>query len=129
MFWTGHIDDERELARIYNAADVAVVPSRQDVLAQTATEAQACGIPVVTFAATGVVDTAIDGETGKFARAYDVDELGRAIVWVLADPERAHFSLNPYSFSGRGRHHKRISGLSPRVTDTGRAITTRASWS
>lgn len=43
---TGFVNDDRNLALLYCAADVVLVPSRQDNFPQCATEAQACGTPV-----------------------------------------------------------------------------------
>lgn len=85
--WLGRIDDAR-LAMLYSAADVMVVPSRVDNLPQTATEAQACGCPVVAFATGGLPDAVEDRVTGYLARPFDVADLAQGVRWVLADPER-----------------------------------------
>jgi glycosyltransferase involved in cell wall biosynthesis len=83
--WVGRVDDDEKLARLYSAADVMVVPSRLENLAQTATEAQACGCPVAGFAVTGMPDAVAHGETGYLARAFDADDLARGIAWILDD--------------------------------------------
>ena len=49
LYWAGSLHDEITLALLYNAADVAVVPSRQDNLPQIGVEAQSCGCLVVAF--------------------------------------------------------------------------------
>lgn len=86
--WLGHIDRDDRLAQAYAAADVTVVPSRQDNLPQTATEAQACGCPVVAFGTSGLPDTVEHGATGYLAEPFVPAELARGIEWVLAEPER-----------------------------------------
>lgn len=86
--WMGQIDDDEVLAMLYSAADVMVVPSRQDNLPQTASEAQACGIPVVAFDATGLSDVVEHGATGYLADPFEPAALARGIAWVLEDDVR-----------------------------------------
>ena len=49
IHYSGHLHDHLSLRLLYVAADVMVVPSRQEAFGQTASEAQACGTPVVAF--------------------------------------------------------------------------------
>ncbi len=86
--WVGHLHDDQALALLYNAADVVVVPSRQENLPQTVTEPQACGCPVVAFNCTGFSDAVVDRVSGYLANAYDVEELADGICWVLEDDQR-----------------------------------------
>jgi glycosyltransferase involved in cell wall biosynthesis len=88
--WMGHIHDDFTLALLYNAADVMVVPSRQENLPQTATESQACGCPVVAFDCTGLRDAVVHLETGYLARVYDTDDLAEGLLWVIGDVGRRH---------------------------------------
>ncbi len=83
--WAGAMKDDLTLVMTYNAADVVVVPSLQENLAQSATESQSCGVPVVGFDATGMPDAVEHGVTGLLATPYDAAELGRCIVEVLRD--------------------------------------------
>ena len=50
----GKLHGDEELCMLYSAADVLVVPSRQEVFGQTASEAHACGTPVVAFKVGGL---------------------------------------------------------------------------
>ncbi|RZS47483.1 glycosyltransferase [Sphaerotilus mobilis] len=84
--WTGHVSDDTTLALLYNSADVMVVPSEQENLPQTATEAQACGCPVVAFDCTGIPDVVIHGTTGLMASAYDPTQLASAIFDLCRTP-------------------------------------------
>jgi len=86
--WIGHVQDDVTLALLYNAADVMVVPSRQENLPQTATEPQACGCPVVAFDCTGLRDAVVHRETGYLARALDSEDLAEGISWILEDAGR-----------------------------------------
>jgi glycosyltransferase involved in cell wall biosynthesis len=73
---------------------VVAVPSRCENLPQVATEAQACGRPVVAFATSGLGDVVADGVTGYLARPYVSADLGAAISSLLNDRLKASaFSL------------------------------------
>ena len=93
VFDLGRIQDDEKLSLIYSAADVFVVPSIQEAFCQTATEAMACGTPVVAFAATGLLDIVEHQKSGYLAKPYDSEDLAHGIAWVLADEER-HQSLS-----------------------------------
>jgi glycosyltransferase involved in cell wall biosynthesis len=86
--WMGHLHDDATLTLLYNAADVMVVPSRQENLPQTATESQACGCPVVAFDCTGLRDTVLHRETGYLARAFNVEDMADGLNWILEDAVR-----------------------------------------
>ena len=88
VHWLGKVTDDRILTLAYSAADVMVVPSRQDNLPNTAIEAQACGTPVVAFGIGGLPDIVIHKETGWLAKAFDTEDLAEGILWVLADEGR-----------------------------------------
>lgn len=87
--WMGRFCDDYSMAVLYSAADVVVVPSRQDNLPQSGTEAQACGCPVVAFNTSGLPDVVVHRETGYLATPFDVEDLAEGIGWVLEDAERA----------------------------------------
>lgn len=88
IYWMGHLNDDISLALLYSAVDVVVVPSRQENLPQTGTEAQACGCPVVAFNCTGLPDVVEHTKTGYLAEAYSVTDLATGINWVVEDDER-----------------------------------------
>jgi glycosyltransferase involved in cell wall biosynthesis len=86
--WLGPVHDDRVMACIYSAADVMVVPSRQDNLPNTAIEAHACGTPVVAFSVGGLPDIIEHHKTGWLAAPFDTEDLGRGIQWILSDRQR-----------------------------------------
>jgi glycosyltransferase involved in cell wall biosynthesis len=88
IHYSGHLHDDLSLRLLYAAADVMVVPSRQEAFGQTASEAHACGTPVVAFATGGLVDIVEDRITGVLAEPFDPLSLAAAIRWVLVDPQR-----------------------------------------
>lgn len=94
----GRLKGDAPLVAAYCAADVLVVPSLQESFCQSATEAMACGTPVVAFGATGLLDVVEHRESGYLAEPYDVEDLARGIGWVVEDKVRlARLSLNARS--------------------------------
>jgi glycosyltransferase involved in cell wall biosynthesis len=88
VHWLGSLSDDVTLRLAYAAADVMVVPSRQEAFGQTASEAQACGTPVVAFRTGGLVDIVEDHVTGALADPFDPTSLAESIRWVLEDSHR-----------------------------------------
>jgi len=87
VHYTGHLHDDLSLSVLYSAADVMLIPSRQDNLPNTGVEALACGTPVVAFNTCGLPDIVTHQQTGYLAGAFDAEELASGIQWVLADRE------------------------------------------
>lgn len=106
--WLGRISDDHVMATAYSAADVVAVPSRQDNLPQTGTEAAACGTAVVAFRVGGLPDIVDHEVTGYLARPEDVHDLAEGIAWALSDSERCR-SL------GRAARSKAVRLWSPEV--------------
>jgi glycosyltransferase involved in cell wall biosynthesis len=88
IVWMGHLYDDYTLSLLYSASSVMVVPSRQENLPQTATEAQACACPVVAFNSTGLPDAVEHAKTGYLAKPYDCEDLAQGIQWVLEKESR-----------------------------------------
>jgi glycosyltransferase involved in cell wall biosynthesis len=86
--YLGRLHDDISLAALYSAADVTVVPSIRESFGQTASEAMACGTPVVAFAATGLLDTVEHLKTGYLARPFETEDLARGVSWVLEEGNR-----------------------------------------
>lgn len=88
----GQIGLESMLAGIYSAADLFLLPSRQDNLPNTAIESIACGTPVVAYSVGGIPEIVRPGLTGWLADQVDAKSLARSIVDALnqlEDPQIA----------------------------------------
>ena len=87
----GRLYDDQTLAIVYSAADVMVVPSYMESFGQTASEAQACGLPVVAFDSTGLKDIVSHKKTGYLAKPYDWEDIYEGIKWILINKKRINF--------------------------------------
>jgi glycosyltransferase involved in cell wall biosynthesis len=72
-------------APFYRAADLFVQPSHFEALGNTALEAMASGLPVVTSGVGGLADFCIDGETAVLHEPRNTASLASAIERVLRD--------------------------------------------
>ena len=89
----GFVDSPEKQAQIYSAADIFVLPSREDNSPQTGLEAMACGTPVVAFDAGGIPEYVVHGETGMLAPVGDATVLAELICW-MAENDTARESMN-----------------------------------
>lgn len=83
VFPIGYISGDRNLALVYNAADVFVLPSLADNLPNTIMEALACGVPCVGFNIGGIPEMIDHKQNGYVAKKADVDDLAAGLRWVL----------------------------------------------
>ncbi|MBD2459691.1 glycosyltransferase family 4 protein [Oscillatoria sp. FACHB-1407] len=86
--YLGTFNDDLSLALVYSAADVFVLPSTQENLANTVMEAIACGTPCVAFKIGGTPDMIEHHNNGYLAKPYEVEDLAQGIVWVLDNEDR-----------------------------------------
>jgi glycosyltransferase involved in cell wall biosynthesis len=84
----GHIGSEAEMARVYAAADLFLLPSLEDNLPNTVLESMSCGTAVAAFRTGGVPDLVIEGSTGRLAPTGDVREFSRIILSLASDPNQ-----------------------------------------
>lgn len=77
--FTGIINNNNLLRDYYSAADVIVIPSKEDNLPNVMIEAFACGSPVVGFTVGGIKEHVIDFHTGLLASAINSLSLADAI--------------------------------------------------
>ncbi len=101
-----HLAGFRPDARmLLNAADVFVLPSRQEGMPLAAIEAMEAGLPVVATQVIGTAEVVTDGETGILVRPEDPRALVAGISQLLADPDRRA----RYGTAGRRRYLERFT--------------------
>jgi glycosyltransferase involved in cell wall biosynthesis len=86
--YLGTFSDDLSLALVYSAADVFVLPSTQENLANTVMEALACGTPCVAFNIGGMPDMIEHQKNGYLAQPFKNEDLAQGIAWVLENEER-----------------------------------------
>jgi glycosyltransferase involved in cell wall biosynthesis len=86
-FSLGRATSERLLSFAYSAADLFVIPTRQDNSPNTVYEAMACGTPVVGFDVGGIPDLVRSGATGLIVEPEDTRGLREAIETLLTDDD------------------------------------------
>ena len=87
----GFIKEAARLAEIYSACDVMIVPSRIEAFGQTATEAQASGLPTVCFSGSGVSELIEDGQTGFVVPAFDSVHMAQCVYNLYSNKELQRF--------------------------------------
>ncbi len=92
--YMGYIRDESKLNDLYNAADVFVVPSRQDNLPNTVLESICCGTPVVGFNIGGLPDMIVHKHNGYLAKPFDTTDLISGIEFILNNKNTTDFAQN-----------------------------------
>lgn len=88
LIYTGSINNDDELIRLYNLADVMVTPSLQEAFGYTCLEALSCGTPVTAFDTSGLKDQIIHKENGYLARLGDPHDLAVGIKFCIDNRER-----------------------------------------
>jgi len=88
VHYLGTLSEDLSLALVYSAANVFVLPSTQENLANTVMEALACGTPCVAFNIGGMPDMIEHQKNGYLAQPYKIEDLAQGITWVLKSEER-----------------------------------------
>ena len=83
-----YISSPEEMATMYAAADVFVIPSLQDNLPNTIAEAMSCGTPCVGFNVGGIPEMIDHQQNGYVAKYKDVTDLAEGICYVLSHDMR-----------------------------------------
>ena len=83
-----YISSPEEMATMYAATDVFVIPSLQDNLPNTIAEAMSCGTPCVGFNVGGIPEMIDHQQNGYVAKYRDVTDLAEGICYVLSHDMR-----------------------------------------
>jgi len=81
--YAGNLSADADLAMLYSACDVMVVPSKRENLSNVIMEALSCGVPVVCFDIGGNGDMVEHKKNGYLAKPFDTSDLAAGIEWVL----------------------------------------------
>ena len=81
----GYIRDDKQMAFLYNVADMVIVPSRSENLSNTIMEGLSCGTPVVAFNIGGNSDMIDHKQNGYLAKENDSEDFAQGIKWCMAD--------------------------------------------
>ncbi len=81
----GHIKDEITLTLLYNAADITIVPSRQENLPNVIMESMACATPVVAFNVGGNCDMIEHNVNGYLATPFQAADMAAGIDKLLSN--------------------------------------------
>lgn len=90
----GYIRGDKQMAMLYNAADVMVVPSRSENLSNTIMESMSCGTPVVAFNIGGNGDMIDHKQNGYLAKEKDSEDLAVGIQWCIDNITVAELGKN-----------------------------------
>lgn len=89
VYTVNYLSNEKEIAELYNAADLFVTPSLQDNLPNTIVEAMACGTPCVGFNVGGIPEMIHHQQDGYVADYCDSLDFAQGIAWCLNEQRHA----------------------------------------
>ncbi|MEM3394014.1 MAG: glycosyltransferase, partial [Candidatus Methanomethylicia archaeon] len=82
----GYIDDQKILAKIYQSADILVLPTiSNELFGIVLIEAMACGLPVIATDTVGPREIIKNGVTGFIIPRRDIKALREAIMLLIQD--------------------------------------------
>lgn len=111
--YLGNIDRNTDLRNIYSTSDLVVIPSLRDNSPNILFEANACGVPVVSFDGTGVKDFIIHQKTGWLSKYKNQKDFAKGILWsvknsaILKKRVRKH-CINNFSEKSVSKMYLRI---------------------
>ena len=132
-----------DLPALLRSADALVTVPWYEPFGITPLEAMACGVPVVASAVGGMIDTVVDGVTGRHVPPRDPERLAAVLRDLLADPAAraeqgragvrrtrqlydwdrvALGTLDVYEGLVARRRRRRTAGRFTRPTDAGRHV-------
>ena len=88
-----YVQNEVEMGRYYQAADVLVYPTLADSFSLVAAESLSCGTPVVAFDTDALPELVINHKTGFLARKRDISDLNKKLQKAFALKKRAYTTM------------------------------------
>lgn len=89
MAYIGSLSEKKEIAEMYQSADVYVMPSYREGLPLTLFEAMASGLPIVASPVNGIPYEMKEPENGLFADYGDIDKIQENILKILNNSKLA----------------------------------------
>lgn len=83
----GKVENEAEMAKMYKASSVTVVPSLSENLSFVIMESLACGVPVVAFNIGGNSEMIEHKGNGYLAKPFDCGDLAEGLIWSLSNED------------------------------------------
>jgi len=102
-----YVSNEETMRKLYDAADVLLMPTLMDNLPNTVVEAMACATPCVAFRVGGLPQMVTPGVDGYLAKYKDATDLASGIKEVLNSPN--------YPAMAKAAHEKAVSAYSEQV--------------
>jgi len=90
----GVVNNKSIMRLLYSSADLIAMPSMIESFGQVATEASACGTPIVGFNTSGLRDIIIHETTGYLADPFSIDDLRNGLKKALFFKDNSSFSEN-----------------------------------
>ena len=95
IFLEGH---QRDIEEYFAAIDVLVFPSHREGFGNVLIEAQAMGVPVVSYEIPGPIDAMVDNVTGLFVKPYDTEDLFDKMFQLIDKEYRKVLSQNSRAY-------------------------------
>ena len=107
---------KEELRRYYDAADLFVLPTREDIWGLVVNEAMACGLPVITTdGCVAGLELVEEGVNGRIVPVGDEKKLAQAICRTLQEDcsrmgQASLEKIRPYTIENMAKRHLEILG-------------------
>ena len=89
MLYLGALNEKQEIAKMYQSADVYVLPSYREGLPLTLFEAMASGLPIIASPVNGVPYEMNETENGFFSNYGDINSLEENILKIIQNKKLA----------------------------------------
>lgn len=104
--YIGTVKDEVEMSKLYNAADIFILPSREDNLPFTMIESLCCGTPVAGFSIGGLKESVTNFQNGILADDVSVSGLTNALNSCISNIDR--FNRTNISLTAQAKYASEI---------------------
>tara|TARA_B110000003_G_C16653522_1_gene535359 strand:- start:540 stop:1814 length:1275 start_codon:yes stop_codon:yes gene_type:complete len=104
----GFLNNDEEIARILNIADLFISMTREDNLPNTIMESLACGTPVISSDVGGISDMVENGHNGLLIERDNTMEMAQSILYAMLNKsELTNWSLNARKTAEQKYSHKK----------------------